>query len=70
MTKTHDYVLQVSITGVGRKGMTVTFEPEWNEYITPIAIYNYRGTIGDGEMTMLLDFIRKHKLHTILEPTE
>lgn len=51
------------------KGETFTFDPEWNEWTRKSTgeCYNYRDTIGNGEVAMLLHLLMDKKLTTILE---
>lgn len=54
-------------------GTIVENDSEWNDWVFPgcdgsEVTINHRGSIGEGELAMLLDYMRDARLTTILEP--
>src|SRR6266568_7921006 len=49
-------------------GTIIENDNEWNDWIIDGQTLNHRGSIGEGELAMLLDYMRDRKLTTILEP--
>lgn len=60
------YRLRFSIAEA-TKGDIITFDPEWNEWTLNGFTYNFRGSIFEGEVTMLLNYSRDNT-PTLLEP--
>lgn len=63
---TTTYVLKTSICGF-RKGTLVYYDDVWGDWEINGQIYNFRGSIGEGEIIMLFDSLRNLKLNTILQ---
>lgn len=51
------------------KGEIISYEPEWNEWQRKRTgeSFDYRGSVSEGEVAMLLSFLVERKVRTILD---
>lgn len=62
-----EYKLRIQF-GKWEPGTVCLYDPEWNEWTIKKETYNYRGSIGEGEIAMAFSAFVKYKMTSILEP--